>query len=129
MSALTVLADLRTELTTALEPLDINTYAYLSGRAALPSAMVLAGSPYIESGEAFGEHLVRFEVWISAQKGDNDSETDQVDQLIEAAMKALQTDGWVVEAVSQPFDFQINNGSAFTTSITVTCTVANKLGA
>lgn len=128
---MSTLGDLRQELHDALEAsadLDLNLYTHLNARAALPSGMVLAGSPYIESGEVFGEHLVRFEIWLSAQKGDNESETDQADNLLEAGMKALQEDGWTVEAVSQPFEFDINNGKAFTTSITVTC-VTNKLGA
>jgi len=120
---MSTLGDLRSEIADALSSMNLNIYTHLSGRAALPSGMVLAGSPYLESGQTFGEHLVRFEVWLSAQKGDNNSETDQADELLETAMGLLQADGWVVEQISQPFDFEINNGHAFTTSITVTSSV------
>lgn len=114
---------LRDEITVTLSVMDLNVYTHLSGRAALPSAMVLAGSPYVESGQTFNSHLVRFEVWLSAEKGDNDSETDMADELLETAMGLLQGDGWTVEQISQPFEFATNNGHAFTTSITVTSDV------
>jgi hypothetical protein len=120
---MSVLAEQRVELATALEPLNLNTYAYLSGRAALPSAMILAGSPYLESGETFGAHLVRFEVWLTVAKGDNESETAEADTLITAAIGLLTGDGWTVEQVSQPFEFAINNGNAYTTALTVTAEI------
>lgn len=118
------LTDLRTELTTALVPLGINAYTHIPGRAALPSAIVLAGSPYVVPGDTFGHHTVRLEVWISTDKGDNESESMAVDALTEDAVVLLLKDGWVVEQVSQPFQFEINNGAALTTAITVTSVVA-----
>lgn len=120
------LAALREDLRTSLEGLDIFTYNHLPGAAALPSAVVLAGSPYLEADQTFGSWTIRLEVWLSAAKGDNGSETDQVDELITKAIDAIETydspltDGWTVEGVSQPFEFQINNGQAFTASLTVT---------
>lgn len=115
-----VLTAVRAELADTLAPLGVNTYTHLPGRAALPSAIVLAGSPYLEQGQTFGERLVRHELWISAAKGDNQSETSHLDDLLDAAVVALETDGWLVEQISQPFEFEINNGSALTASITVT---------
>ena len=117
------LGDLRQEITTALAPMDINLYTHLSGGSALPSGMVLAGSPYMESGQTFGELTVRFEVWLSAMKGDNDSETALADEMLETAMTLLQADGWTIEQISQPFSVDINNGQAFTVSLIVTSPV------
>jgi len=117
MSTLSVL---RTELADVLAALGVNVYSHLPGRAALPSAIVLAGSPYVEAGETFGTHNVRLEVWLSVDRGDNHSESTSVDALTESAVVALLGDGWTVESVSQPFQFEINNGAALTTAITVT---------
>lgn len=120
---MSVLSDLRTELADALASLTINVYTHLPGRAALPSAIVLAGSPYVEPAESFGSHIVRLELWVSTAKGDNSAEADAVDEMTDAAVVALLKDGWTVESVSQPFSFEINNGAALTTAITVTSTV------
>lgn len=117
------LLTLRTELAELLAPLDLNTYTHLPGRAALPSAIVLAGSPYVESGQVFGEHFVRFEVHLSTAKGDNQSETTALDALVESAIPLLVQDGWTVESLTQPFEFDINNGAALTVAITVTAPV------
>lgn len=117
---------LRRDLADSLVELPVTVYAHLPGRAVFPSAVVLAGSPYLEQGLTFGSWTIRLEVWLSASKGDNGSETDTADELIQAAIDAIETydspltDGWVVETVSQPFSWEINNGQAFTASITVT---------
>lgn len=123
---MTTLLDLREDLRKAVEPLPVHTYNHLPGHPALPSAIVLAGAPYFEADQTFGSWTVRLEVWLSAAKGANGSETNQVDELIQAAMDAIHdydsplTDGWVVEGGSQPFEFSIGTGSAFTASLTVT---------
>lgn len=123
---MSTLGNLREDLRTSLEGLDLYTYSHLPGAAAFPSAVILAGSPYVEPDETFGGRIVRLEVWLSAEKGNNGSETDQADELIQRAIDAIEnydsplTDGWVVEGVSQPFSWEINNGKAFTASITVT---------
>jgi hypothetical protein len=116
------LKQLRTELAEALTPLDVNVYAYLPGKAPFPAAIILAGNPYIESGQGFGERLIRFEVWISTQKGSNDAETEQGDALIQQAIALVEEDGWVVEYVGQPTDWSINNGEAYTFPLIVTTT-------
>ncbi len=117
------LSDLRIELADTLSSLGVNTYTHLPGKATPPSCIVMAGSPYVETGQTFGEHLVRLEAWVSTQKGDNESEAMSVDALTEQAITALMRDGWVIESVSQPFSFEINNGQFLTTAITVTTPV------
>lgn len=120
---MSTLKALRTELADLLAGLGVNVYAHLPGRAALPSAIVMAGSPYVEHGPQFGTHTVRLEVWVSAARGDNESESESNDTLTENAILALLTDEWVIETVSQPFQFEINNGVTLTTAITVTAPV------
>lgn len=123
---MSTLAALRGDLATSLEGLGLYVYDHLPGSAAFPSAVILAGAPYLEAGQTFDTWTVRLEVWLSAEKGDNGSETDQADELIQKAIDAIHqydsplTDGWVVEGVTQPFSWDINNGQAFTASITVT---------
>lgn len=117
---------LREDLRKSMEGMPVYTYNHLPGSASMPSAIVLAGAPYLEAGETYGSWVIRLEVWLSAAKGSNDSETSQVDELITQAIDAIETynspltDGWVVESVSQPFEFSHGTGTAFTASLTVT---------
>jgi hypothetical protein len=119
----TTLTDLRQELVDALSPLDLNTYTHIPGRLALPAAFVMAGSPYIEQGQTFGERLVRFQVVLATQTADNQSETSALDELIEGAQAALVAEEWVVELVSQPYAQTANNAEFLATEITVTTLV------
>lgn len=121
---MSTLAELREDLRTSLEGLDIYTYAFLPGAAATPCAIVLAGSPYLEADQTFGSWVINLQVFLAAAKGDNGSETTQVDELIQKAIDAIHdydsplTDGWLVEGVSQPFELE--NIEAFTVALTVT---------
>lgn len=120
---MSTLGTLRQELVDSLAGLDLNLYTHIPGRMALPGAFVMAGSPYIEQGQTFGERTVRYEVIVCTQQGDNASETSELDELIEAAQAALEADGWLIELVSQPYGMAFNNAQGLVTSITVTSSV------
>jgi hypothetical protein len=74
---MSTLLELRQELVSALtgSDLNLNLYTHIPGQLALPGAFVMAGSPYIEQGQTFGERIVRFEVVLCTAQGDNASET------------------------------------------------------
>ncbi|RZU66752.1 hypothetical protein EV379_3118 [Microterricola gilva] len=114
---------LREDLVDSLAGLDLNTYTHIPGRMALPGAFVMAGSPYIEQGQTFGERTVRFEVVLCTQQGDNASETPALDELIEGAQARLEAAGWQVEQISQPYTQSFNNAQGLVTAITVTTDV------
>ncbi|EQM78208.1 hypothetical protein [Microbacterium maritypicum] len=121
------LSEVREDLRKALEGLEVYTYNHIPGSTAQPSAVVLGGSPYGEAGQTFETWTLRLEVWVSASKGDNGSETNQADELVNAAIEAIHSydsplieDGYEVSGFSQPFEWAINNGQAFTIAINVT---------
>lgn len=114
---------LRTEIVDALAGIDLNTYTHIPGRMALPGAFVMAGAPYVEQGQTFGERIVRFEVVLAVQTGDNAAETSALDELIETAQAALENAGWLVEQISQPYGMDFNNAEGLVVSITVTTPV------
>lgn len=113
------LLELRQEIAGAIAPLNLTVYPHIPGRMDLPGAFVAAGNPYIEQGQTFAERLVRFEVVIASQTGDNLSETEALDDLIESAQALLDAAGWTVEEVSQPYIQDFNNASALVTTFTV----------
>lgn len=113
------LTELRTHLADALAPLGVTTYTHIPARMSLPGAFIAAGSPYIEQGQTFGERLVRFEVVLATQTGDNLSENSSLDELIENAQALLDTAGWQVEEVSQPYIQEFANAPSLVTQFTV----------
>lgn len=113
------LLELREEIATAISPLNLNVYTHIPARMDLPGAFIAAGNPYIEQGQVFGERLVRFQVVIASQTGDNLSETTALDELIESAQALLDDAGWTVEEVSQPYIEDFNNAPALVTAFTV----------
>jgi len=113
------LLDLRKELADAVSTLDLTTYTHIPGAMSLPGAFVMAGNPYMEQGQTFGETLIRFELAIATQTGDNLSETEALDSLIESAIELLDSAGWDIEQVSQPFMQDFSNASALVTVFTV----------
>lgn len=118
---MTVLKDLRTDL--ASKVTTVTTYDHVPGRVLLPAAVVLAGSPYIDQGDTFGERLVRFQLVLLTHPSLNQIETDALDQTIESTIAAVEKGGWTVESVQQPNTQELNGAEVFATEITVAAMV------
>lgn len=112
----------RAELAAALGGLGAPVTDHVPERLTPPTLMVVHGSPFIESGDTFGTHLVRFEVWAVSKLSANARMTDDLDALVESAIGALIGDGWQIENVAQPFAYSVNNASYLASTITVTTT-------
>lgn len=118
---MTVLKELRGELADTIGQAvpDLTTYDHAPGRINLPALVVLAGSPYIEAGETFGEKTVRFGALLLTHPTLNDAETDALDAQIETAQHALDAAGWRVELVAQPTIQELNGSEIYATEIHV----------
>jgi len=120
---MSVLGDLRQEVVEALTGLDLTLYTHIPGRMNLPGAFVMAGSPYVEQGQTFGERLVRFSVVTATNTGENNAETAALDELLEAAQARLEAAGWTVESISQPEAQAFGNAEALVASLNVAALV------
>lgn len=120
---MSAIATARAELVAALEAIDAKVTDHVPERLNPPAAMVVHGSPLLESGATFGSHLVRFEVWLVSKLGANARMTDDLDALIESALTALVADDWGIESVAQPFTYAVNNASFLASTITVTTSI------
>lgn len=122
---MSLLLTLRQDLVAALAGLDLNTYTHVPGAVALPGAFISAAGPlYIEQGDTYESRLVRFDVNVVTQTGDNQSETEELDALIEGALTALEANDWMVESVSVPTIYSFSDGAlGLVTQITVTTLV------
>lgn len=117
MSAITAA---RAELVATLTGLDAKVTDHVPERINPPAVMVVHGSPFLESGDTFGSHVVRFEVWVISKLAANARMTDDLDALIEATIGALIADDWTIERVEQPFTYSVNNASYLASTIAVT---------
>lgn len=116
--------DTRAELAASLKGVPAKVTEYVPERLAPPAAIVVHGSPLMEAGASFGSRKLRFEVWAVSKLGANARMTDELDDLVDATVDALQSDGWAVENVSQPFPYQANGATFLSATISVSATVA-----
>lgn len=92
------LADLMKEL---LPGAVVHTYVpeQLNG----PAVLCVPGSPYVEDGNRFGEHVANFEAWLISGIGTNAVITDWLDNAIQSSIRKLIDAGWTVTGVDEPF--------------------------
>lgn len=111
------LQDLRDEIKADLAGLGIQVFEFLPERLSPPSAMVAAGSPYIEGGDglAFCELRVRHEITLVVRPGANSVETDALDELLTKAIAAVKG----LERVDQPVMLSSNNANYLAVKMTV----------
>lgn len=121
MSESSVLGELRRELAddVAGSPADLTVYDHVPARAQLPAAFVMAGGPYIEAGQSFGEFVVRFDVTLLTTPSLNAQETDQLDERIETTQRRLTAAGWLIERVERPEIQELNGAEVLATALSV----------
>ncbi|SNS41584.1 hypothetical protein SAMN06309944_0164 [Micrococcales bacterium KH10] len=106
---MSVLNDIRTGIVQALEAAGIQAFDHLPERLNPPVAVLVPGSPYLEAGDVFGTHKVRYTVALVAGNATNDMATKALDELIETAVTALW-DTADLERAGDVYTYQANNG-------------------
>src|SRR5690554_6280036 len=100
---------LRADLTDVLEGAGLRCFDHLPRRVNPPIGIVLAGSPYLESGSTYGSFNVNYNVLILTKPGANAVQTDEIDKLATAAIVALMNSGWAIDSVGQPTFEELND--------------------
>lgn len=113
-------AELEAVVSGSLDEATVTVYDHVPERMVIPSAVIVLGSPWIESGETFATYTVRYEVDLVPDRGSNQSQTDDVEAMVEAVLKALVQAGYTIENVAQPRMLGVNNASYLAASVTVT---------
>lgn len=114
------LAQLRTGIADTLTAAGLEGFDHLPGRLPVPSAIVAAGTPYIEPGPTFGSFTGRYDVVLVGSPGDNEKATDDLDEQLETALKALVGEQYGIEQVSAPYALEANNATYPAVRITIT---------
>ena len=86
----------------------IPAFPYAPGRLIVPSAVVMPGSPYMESGLTFGTMTAHFNVELIMGTASNQVVTSGLDDQIENALQGLLDAGYAVEQVSPPYALESN---------------------
>lgn len=119
------LKSLRAELAATLTGAGTTVKDHLPERLVPPLAVIAAGSPYVEPGDAYGSWTVRFTVILVCSQATNEVSTDELDSAVTAALVALDGDDWRVERVDQPTMLAHANTHFLSTTIDVAAPVSS----
>lgn len=101
----------------------IPAFAYAPGRFVVPSAIVMPGAPFIESGNTFGTVLGRFQVELIMGTAANQVSSSGLDDQIENAIVALINAGYSVDQVSAPYALNANGQDYLAATVSVNNTI------
>ena len=114
------LRDERTAVAESLTAAGLRGVDHVPGRITPPIAMVVPGSPYLESsGQPFGSKTLRLDVWLVVGAGDNAVIANRLDEHIAIAVEALEDADWLIENVAQPFPYAPQGGEFLTSIVSI----------
>ncbi len=92
---------------------------YAPARLIVPSAVVMPGSPYMESGLTFGTLTAHFQVELIMGTAANQVVTSGLDDQIENALSGLLNAGYGIEQVSPPYALEANGQQYLAATISI----------
>ena len=101
----------------------IPAFPYAPGRFVVPSAIVMPGSPYVESGNTFGTVLARFQVELVMGTAANQVSSSGLDDQIENVLVAFINAGYSVDQVSAPYALEANGQQYLAATISINNTL------
>jgi hypothetical protein len=118
------IVDARTSVAEVLNEVGLSTHPVLPERMNPPEAIVIARSPYITNGQAFGSYKVNLGVSIVVEPADNAVELDQLDNLIEEVISALVNHNHAVIEVTKPYAWSYNNAQYTAVDVLISNTIS-----
>jgi hypothetical protein len=109
--------DAKVQFKTDLVAAGLNVLEYVPERITPPIVIVNAASPYIETAQ-FGEYTLSLELVLVASTATNKKATENLDQLIEDVLLALEPLTYAkLTNVNQPYNLQTNNAEYLSVNI------------
>lgn len=109
--------DAKVQFKTNLAAAGLNVLEYVPERITPPIVIVNAASPYVQTAE-FGEYTLGLELVLVASTATNKKATENLDQLIEDVLLALEPLTYArLTSVNQPYNLQTNNAEYLATNI------------
>ena len=95
----------------------LNVLEYVPERITPPIVIVNAAQPYLQTAE-FGEWHLNIELVLVASTATNKKATENLDQLIEDTLKAIEPLTYAqITSVNQPYNLQTNNAEYLSANI------------
>ena len=95
----------------------LNVLEYIPERITHPIVLVNAAHPYVPTDE-FGEWTLGIELVLVASTATNKKATENLDQLIENTLKAIEPLTYArITSVNQPYNLQTNNAEYLSANI------------
>jgi hypothetical protein len=106
----------KAELALTLQAEGLDVYDYIPERVTPPVVVIRPGSPYLAPSSIGQEFLVNLELVVVSGFATNETSTDDLDDLIEATIKAIPADAGFRD-VSQPYTLVMNGNDYLATTI------------
>lgn len=97
----------------------IKSFVFAPARLIVPSAVVMPGSPYVESGSTFGTLTANFSVELIMGTAANQVVAAGLDDQIENAIVGLVNAGYSIENASTPYALEANGQQYLAATISV----------
>lgn len=121
---MSVIGDMRQAIADVVETATtIPAYPYAPARLIVPSAVIMPGSPYLESGLTFGTLTGHFQVELIMGTAANSVTTSGLDDQIENALIALLNEGYSIEQISSPYALEANGQQYLAATISINNTI------
>ncbi len=109
--------DAKVQFKSDLAAAGLNVLEYVPERITPPIVILNAASPYIQTAE-FGEYTLGLELVLVASTATNKKATENLDQLIEDVLVALEPLTYArLTSVNQPYNLQTNNAEYLSVNI------------
>lgn len=116
---MSVLSDIRADIKATLTLPGVKVYDHIPGRVNVPAVLLSSGSPLLNEGDTYGTFTAHFKLTLAVSPGDNDRQTDALDDLVGAVIVAL--DGkYDVASVSTYYRLGVNNAEYLSADIDIT---------
>ena len=97
----------------------LNVLEYIPERITPPIVIINSAQPYLQTAQ-FGEWSLGLEVVMVASTATNKKATENLDQLIEDVLNAIEPLKYVrITSVNQPYNLQTNNAEYLATNMFV----------
>lgn len=117
---MSAIGDMRQAIADVVETAtSIPSFPYAPARLIVPSAVIMPGSPYIESGLTFGTMTAHFQVELIMGTASNQVITSGLDDQVENALVALVNEGYSIEQISSPYALEANGQQYLAATISI----------
>lgn len=112
---MSVLSAARELVVSALKEANVNAFDHLPAPFSPPLAIVAAADPYLSTtdGAPFGQYRLNLEVRLVVRGGSNDRVADELDDLTETVLKALEPTTFALTDVSQPYNLTVGTQGSY----------------